>query len=123
MTEAIPIGTLTNVLKKGAKTFGQLLRNVARQAGEEGLQELVTEYVGVLSEQAVLGDQSAFNRYVSNLMFDGASEEDAIRQAINQYYIINPLLSFAGGVLAGGTMAGGASVIGGSFHSNTDVDM
>jgi hypothetical protein len=123
VTEAIPIGTLTNVLKKGAKTFGQLLKNVAVQAGEEGLQELVTEYVGVLSEQAVLGDQSEFNQHVSYLMSQGASEEDATRQAVGQYYILNPLLSFAGGVLAGGAMAGGASVIGGRYHSNTDVSV
>ena len=31
------------------------------------------------------------------------------------------VLSFVGGFLAGGTMAGGASVIGGHYHSNTDV--
>ncbi|MEG2383769.1 MAG: hypothetical protein RSB39_09295, partial [Oscillospiraceae bacterium] len=48
------------------------------------------------------------NTYVQELVSQGMSEEEALRKASLQFWILNPLASGAGGALSGGIM-GGAS--------------
>lgn len=83
--------------------------SVARVVGstlEEGFEEVISEYINNIANDAVLGDASDMKQYALELISQGMSYEDATKAAFKQYYIMNPLVAFAGGALSGGVMAG-----------------
>jgi len=87
-------------------SFAESMGAVAGSAVEEGLQELITEYVNNIANDAIMGDESEMKKYARELVEDGMDYEEACRAAFKQYYVTNPLVSFAGGALSGAVMTG-----------------
>ena len=96
-------GFLGNAMKS---SLGQSLGAVAGSAAEEGLEELITEYVNNIANEAIMGDESEMKKYARELVEGGMDYEEACRTAFKQFYVTNPLVSFAGGALSGAVMTG-----------------
>lgn len=96
-------GFLGNAMKS---SLGQSLGAVAGSMAEEGFEELITEYVNNIANEAIMGDDSEMKKYARELVEGGMEYEAACREAFKQYYVVNPLVSFAGGALSGAVMTG-----------------
>ncbi len=96
-------GFLGNAMKS---SLGQSLGAVAGSAAEEGLEELITEYVNNIANGSIMGDESEMKKYARELVEGGMDYEEACRTAFKQFYVTNPLVSFAGGALSGAVMTG-----------------
>lgn len=59
---------------RGAKG---LVVNLLKSAGVEAAEETATEFVNILADQAIMGDQSAYNQNVENYVQQGMSREEA----------------------------------------------
>lgn len=70
------------LLKIGSsETLKELLVNVLKQAGAEGMEEMLTSVAGNVADNFVLQDNSNFNRAVRQLQAQGLSEEEAKKKA------------------------------------------
>ena len=87
-------------------SFAESMGAVAGSAVEEGLEELITEYVNNIANGSIMGDESEMKKYARELVEGGMDYEEACRAAFKQYYVTNPLVSFAGGALSGAVMTG-----------------
>ena len=96
-------GALQSVLKS---ELGAILGSTL----EEGSQELITEYINNLADLAIMGKESDYKQYEKQLIEMGYDEKTAAKKAALQYYVVNPLVSFAGGALSGGVMAGAGAL-------------
>lgn len=102
---------LVKLIENGIKKFtanslGQSVGAVVGSALEEGLEELVTEYVNNIASDVIMGDDSEMKKYARELVESGMDYEEACRTAFNQFYLVNPAVSFAGGALSGAVMTG-----------------
>ena len=87
-------------------SFAESMGAVAGSAAEEGLEELITEYVNNIANGSIMGDESEMKKYARELVESGMDYEEACRAAFKQFYVTNPLVSFAGGALSGAVMTG-----------------
>ena len=87
-------------------SFAESMGAVAGSAIEEGLEELITEYVNNIANGSIMGDESEMKKYARELVEGGMDYEEACRTAFKQFYVTNPLVSFAGGALSGAVMTG-----------------
>lgn len=87
-------------------SFAESMGAVAGSAAEEGLEELITEYVNNIANGSIMGDKSEMKKYARELVESGMDYEEACRAAFKQFYVTNPLVSFAGGALSGAVMTG-----------------
>lgn len=99
----------TGIVAKLTSKIKQPIRDMLGSAIEEGGEEILTEYINNIADQLTRGDNSEMMQYKAQLMASGMSEAEAQKKALQQYYFINPLLSFAGGALSGGALVGIAS--------------
>lgn len=104
--------SLGNLLKpKSITGWKSLLKETAKQAGVEGSEEVFTEIANILSDAAIMGENSsvklAMQRYMGK---NHLSKEDAQKQVFLDC-IGQVVLAGAGGVLSGGVMGGGKSMI------------
>lgn len=99
--------------KEARRALAKELSGAVVKTGiEEGMEELLTEYINNISNQLVLGERSDFNKYVNALMTEEhLTEEEAYKKAILQYYVTNPALAFAGGFVSGSAMTAGGNLI------------
>ena len=58
-----------------------LALNLLKSAGVEGAEEAATEFVNILADQAIMGDQSNYNINVANYISQGMTEDEAKRAA------------------------------------------
>lgn len=79
---------------------------VMGSAAEEGLEEIITEYINNIANDSIMGDESEMKKYARELVESGVEYEEACRRAFKEYYITNPLIAFAGGALSGAVMSG-----------------
>lgn len=82
-----------------------LLRETVQQAGVEASEEMLTEISNILTDVAIMGEQSDFQNLVNQYMLQGMSKEDAKRQAVLDY-IGQVAWAGAGGALSGAAMGG-----------------
>lgn len=82
-----------------------VLADILKTAGEEGAEELISEYVNNIANQVIRGDESDYSQLVNGFISQGMSKAEAERKAISQYYIMNPALAFLGGAISGGGMS------------------
>lgn len=87
-------------------SFAESMGAIAGSAAEEGLEELITEYVNNIANGSIMGDESEMKKYARELVESGMDYEEACRAAFKQFYVTNPLVSFAGGALSGAVMTG-----------------
>lgn len=98
---------IENGMKKiTSSSLGHSMGAVVGSTLEEGLEELITEYVNNIANDAIMGDDSEMKKYARELVESGMDYEEACRTAFNQFYVTNPLVSFAGGALSGAVMTG-----------------
>lgn len=120
-TEAISFGNLGKIArgltKKGAR---QAAINIAKQAGIEGGEEVISHIGGTLADIAVMGDKSNYNLRIKAYMAQGMSEEDAVNQTNKDFFFSDMATSFASGVLLGGLFGAGAEIS--SVRKNTNID-
>ena len=79
--------------------------------GREGAEETVSEYANRLADNIVMSEQSEMERYIRQLMEQGAGEEEAKKAAAQEFWVKQPALAGLGGALSGGVMGGGAQVL------------
>lgn len=119
LTEKIPLDNILAAFKgtKKRAVAGALQSVLKSELGailgstlEEGSEELITEYINNLAELAIMGKESDYKQYEKQLIEMGYDEKTAAKKAALQYYVVNPLVSFAGGALSGGVMAGAGAL-------------
>jgi hypothetical protein len=119
LTEKIPLDNILAAFKgtKKRAVAGALQSLLKSELGailgstiEEGSEELITEYINNLADLAIMGKESDYKQYEKQLIEMGYDEKTAAKKAALQYYVVNPLVSFAGGALSGGVMAGAGAL-------------
>lgn len=119
LTEKIPLDNIIAAFKgtKKRAVAGALQSLLKSELGailgstlEEGSEELITEYINNLADLAIMGKESDYKQYEKQLIEMGYDEKTAAKKAALQYYVVNPLVSFAGGALSGGVMAGAGAL-------------
>lgn len=124
VTEKMSFDSLLKIFKSGGKGFQNAFRatlsNIGKQAGTEALEELTAEYLNNVGDALIMGDRSEMQNLVRELVAQGMTEEEALRQAVTQFWILNPLLAGAGGALSGGVMGAGSSIAGNLSQAKAD---
>jgi len=119
LTEKIPLDNILAAFRGSKKraVAGALQTVLKSELGailgstlEEGSEELITEYINNLADLAIMGKESDYKQYEKQLIEMGYDEKTAAKKAALQYYVVNPLVSFAGGALSGGVMAGAGAL-------------
>lgn len=119
LTEKIPLDNILAAFRGSKKraVAGALQTVLKSELGailgstlEEGSEELITEYINNLADLAIMGKESDYKQYEKQLVEMGYDEKTAAKKAALQYYVVNPLVSFAGGALSGGVMAGAGAL-------------
>lgn len=88
-----------------------LLRETVKQAGVEASEEMLTEISNILTDVAIMGENSDFENLVAQYMLQGMSEEDAKKQAVLDC-IGQVAWAGAGGALSGAAMGGTRNSVG-----------
>jgi len=71
-----------NLFKLGSSsTVKGLIKNILKQAGAEGGEELITSIASNIADNAIMQDKSNFNALVSQYMTQGLSEDEAKKKA------------------------------------------
>ena len=120
LTEKLPLDNLIKIAKGGTKAVSKKgIAEIFKQAGMEGTEELVSEYANILTDISVMGKKSEYNQYIQSLISQGMSESEATNRANTKFFIEQPALAAAGGLISGGTMGTGATFVGSSFDAGT----
>lgn len=113
LTEKLPLDNLFRIAKSGAGFLTRNgIKNVLQQSGIEATEELVSSYLNTLTDIAINGDKSNYNLTVENYMQNGMSREEAEKQANEDFFILDPLRSAAGGALSGFAFGSGGTMLG-----------
>lgn len=98
--------SIDNLLQeRSVDSLRALLRETAKQAGVEASEETFTEIANIISDAAIMKDNSDWQRGVRSYMDSGMSRGDAIRQQLLDS-IGQVALAGAGGAISGGVMGG-----------------
>ena len=106
LTEKLPVDELFKMAKVAPKSAKEVIKNILKTMGSEGVQEIVTEISNNLVDQMVMGDQSQYELYVRELMDRGIDEDSARGAATRQFYLENVVMAGLGGAVAGGVLGG-----------------
>lgn len=113
-TEKLPFERINKALKgagrslagRSARVYTKDLRSFVReigsQAGIEGSEELISEIADNAADDFIFGENSERNKQKRQYMAQGMSESEANKQSMLEYYVANPMESFAVGALSGG---------------------
>lgn len=112
LTEKIPMDMLFKLAKTNVNLISKEgVKNILKQAGVEGTEEVVAEYVNTISDIAIMGNRSQYEMYKAQLIASGVSPSQAEAEAKMQFFVKNPATAFAGGALSGGVFGAGATGI------------
>lgn len=113
LTEKLPLDNLFRIARSGAGFLTRNgIKNVLQQSGIEATEELVSSYLNTLTDIAINGDKSNYNLTVENYVQNGMSREEAEKQANEDFFILDPLRSAAGGALSGFAFGSGGTILG-----------
>lgn len=108
ITERLGIDNLAELAKQGKNSVYRAVRKiVAEGAIPEGLEEVVSDIVNNMANDAIMQENSDFNRTKEQYMNMGMTEEEAQEKA-KADRVKNTVMSFLGGALSGGLMGAGA---------------
>ena len=82
LTEKIPFDNITEAYQAG-NAGGKILKLIADNIIGEGTGEGLSEYLGAIGDYLVMGDDSEFVENVNQYQENGMSEDEAVRQAVN----------------------------------------
>ena len=125
LTEKLPLDNLFRIARSGAGFLTRNgIKNVLQQSGIEATEELVSSYLNTLTDIAINGDKSNYNLTVENYVQNGMSREEAEKQANEDFFILDPLRSAAGGALSGFVFGSGGTILGNirNRYNRTNVD-
>lgn len=94
---------------KTVSNFRGVLRETLKQAGTEASEEAVTEIANILSDAAIMGENSDTALRVQQYMAHGMTKEEAQWRAFRDN-IGQVALSAAGGAISGGVMGGAVNL-------------
>lgn len=97
---------------KSLKQFKSFLKETAKQAGIEGSEELFTELANILSNAAIMGNNSNFAKAVENYMTTEHMTEAEAKKKAYLDLVGQAGLSTLAGVLSGGVMGGFVNFVG-----------
>lgn len=97
--ERIPVGEFGKLASGDVKKI--FARAMIDMAKEEGMEELATEYVNLLGDNIIMGDNSEMQAYIRELMAQGMSEDEAKKAALEEFAVKRPALAFLGGAVSG----------------------
>ena len=108
---------IDNLFKIGSSaTVKEAVKNVLRQAGAEGLEEMFTAIASEASDRIIMGDKSNFNLRVNELMAQGMSESEAQKKAWMEV-VGDVAYDTLGGFVSGGVHAGAYTGIQTTFNN------
>lgn len=111
-TEVMGIDNLFRTAKSFGKTgIKNTLLSIAKQAGAEGAEEIVSEYANALLDMIANGEDDEFNTAVENYRKNGMTEEAAKRQATIDLFLKNPALAGLSGALSGALFGAGSRAL------------
>lgn len=111
-TEKMGIDNLFRTAKSFGKTgIKNTLLSIAKQAGAEGAEEIVSEYANALLDMIANGEDDEFNTAVENYRKKGMTEEAAKRQATIELFLKNPALAGLSGALSGALFGAGSTAL------------
>ena len=109
-TEKMGIDNLFRTAKSFGKTgVKNVLLSIAKQAGAEGAEEIVSEYANTLLDLIANGQDADFYRMIEEYKKDGLSDDDAKRQATIDLLVKNPVLAGLSGALSGALFGVGST--------------
>ena len=109
-TEKMGIDNLFRTAKSFGKTgVKNVLLSIAKQAGAEGVEEIVSEYANTLLDLIANGQDADFYRMIAEYKKDGLSDDDAKRQATIDLLVKNPVLAGLSGALSGALFGVGST--------------
>lgn len=118
VTERLGIDNLSQLSSLGVNSVKRAVHKiVAEGAIPEGLEEVVSDIVNNVANDAIMQENSDFEKVVQNYMYQNDAGKTAQEQRMTRRQaedlamsdrIKDMALSFAGGALSGGTMAAGA---------------
>ncbi|MCK9479998.1 MAG: hypothetical protein M0R40_10960, partial [Firmicutes bacterium] len=120
-TESISFGHLGKI-QKGFKDLSakQIAKNIASQAGIEGLEEVIAEIGGTISDNLIMGEKSNYNLSVKQYMAQGMTEAEAVKKTNMDFFGKQLMASFVGGALLGGVFGAGETLS--NVRTNTKID-
>lgn len=111
---------IDNLMKIGSSaTFMQLMLNLVKQGGAEGMEEGITAILGNVADWLVMGDKSNFNLRVNELIYAGLSEKDAKRKAWDE--AVQGIIYDAIGGFTSGAIHAGPQTAFHTFMQNSDT--
>ena len=111
-TEKMGIDNLFRTAKSFGKTgIKNTLLSIAKQAGAEGAEEIVSEYANALLDMIANGEDDEFNTAVENYRKNGMTKEAAKRQATIDLFLKNPALAGLSGALSGALFGAGSTAL------------
>lgn len=111
-TEKMGIDNLFRTAKSFGKTgIKNTLLSIAKQAGAEGAEEIVSEYANALLDMIANGEDDEFYDAVENYRKNGMTEEAAKRQATIDLFLKNPALAGLSGALSGALFGAGSTAL------------
>ena len=111
-TETMGIDNLFRTAKSFGKTgIKNTLLSIAKQAGAEGAEEIVSEYANALLDMIANGEDDEFSDAVENYRKNGMTEESAKRQATIDLFLKNPALAGLSGALSGALFGAGSTAL------------
>lgn len=99
-TEKLPLENLFRLAKSGNVTK-HAVREILKQAGIEGTEELVSEYANTLLDMAAMGENSSYNLRMRELIKSGLSMQEAKDAANAEFFVVNPIVAGLGGMVSG----------------------
>lgn len=111
-TEMIGIDHLFHIANEPAKTWGNSLKEILKQSGAEGLEEVLSEILNNISDQKLMGTESNYDTEVAQYKKNGYSEKEAKNKAFFDLYVKNPLYSGVVGAVSGAGLGAGATIKG-----------
>ena len=111
-TEKMGIDNLFRTAKSFGKTgIKNTLLSIAKQAGAEGAEEIVSEYANALLDMIANGEDDEFSDAVEKYRKKGMTEETAKRQATIDLFLKNPALAGLSGALSGALFGAGSTAL------------
>ena len=100
-TEKLPLENLFRLAKSGKGVTKHAVREILKQAGIEGTEELVSEYANTLLDMAAMGENSSYNLRVKEYIKSGLSMQEAKDAANAEFFVVNPIVAGLGGTVSG----------------------
>ena len=110
LTEKVGVDRLLKAVDMGNGVSKTMIKELLKQGGIEASEELTAEIANTIAERAILGKDSEYEQYVSELVAEGYSREQAEAKANKEFFWNRPIRAALSGFVAGGLSSGAVHV-------------